>query len=194
MGPKIWHICVFNTVDFLSFLHSESVGSDNPTFPAFCPVPRKIAGLPQPWGQQLLLIMINNLVTSDSVLFFQPYNICETIPHINTPLFKMPILVSVALVVNKRVWNAVLGCSRKNNRMICSFPRQTIQYDSNPSLYPKHESQRSCSWMVLWRHTRLPRTKAPAKCPFHIGDWNTKIGSQKIPGVIGKFDLRTTEF
>ena len=166
MGPKIWHICVFNTVDFLSFLHSESVGSDNPTFPAFCPVPRKIAGLPQPWGQQLLLIMINNLVTSDSVLFFQPYNICETIPHINTPLFKMPILVSVALVVNKRVWNAVLGCSRKNNRMICSFPRQTIQYHSNPSLCPNQYCWRSWSWMVLWRPTRPFRTNTQKKMSF----------------------------
>ena len=33
----------------------------------------------------------------------------------------------VALVVNKRVLNAVLGCSLKNDRMISSFPRQTVQ-------------------------------------------------------------------
>ena len=42
----------------------------------------------------------------------------------------------VAIMVNKRVRNAVLGCNLKNNRMICSFPRQTIQYHSNPSLCP----------------------------------------------------------
>ena len=42
----------------------------------------------------------------------------------------------VATTVNKRDQNAVLGCSLKNNRMICSFPRQTIQYHSNPSLCP----------------------------------------------------------
>ena len=40
----------------------------------------------------------------------------------------------VALIVNKRVQNAVLGCSRKNDRMICLFPRQTIQFHGNPSL------------------------------------------------------------
>ena len=40
----------------------------------------------------------------------------------------------VALIANKRVQNAVLGCSLKNDRMICLFPRQTIQYHSNPSL------------------------------------------------------------
>jgi len=45
----------------------------------------------------------------------------------------------VALIVNKRVWNAILGCSLKNDRMIsCSLPRQTIQYHSNPSLCPHH--------------------------------------------------------
>ena len=42
----------------------------------------------------------------------------------------------VAIMVNKRVQNAVLGCNLKNDRMICLFPRQTIQYQSNPSLCP----------------------------------------------------------
>ena len=42
----------------------------------------------------------------------------------------------IAIIVNKRVRNAVLGCSLKKDRMICSFPRQTIQYHSNPSLCP----------------------------------------------------------
>ena len=35
----------------------------------------------------------------------------------------------VALIDNKRVQNAVLGCS-------LTFPRQTIQYHSNPNLCP----------------------------------------------------------
>ena len=43
----------------------------------------------------------------------------------------------VAIIVNKRVQNAVLGCNLKNDRMICLFPRQTIQYHGNPSLCPK---------------------------------------------------------
>ena len=42
----------------------------------------------------------------------------------------------VAIMVNKRVRNAVLGCNLKNNRMICLSPRQTIQYHDNPSLCP----------------------------------------------------------
>ena len=42
----------------------------------------------------------------------------------------------VAIMVNKRVQNAVLGCNLKNDKMICLFPRKTIQYHSNPSLCP----------------------------------------------------------
>ena len=37
---------------------------------------------------------------------------------------------AVAIMVNKRVRNAILGCNLKNDRMIsCLFPRQTIQYN-----------------------------------------------------------------
>ena len=42
----------------------------------------------------------------------------------------------VAIIVNKRVQNAIRGCSLKNDRMISLFPRQTIQYHDNPSLCP----------------------------------------------------------
>ena len=42
----------------------------------------------------------------------------------------------VAIIVNKRIQNAILGCNLKNDRMICLFPRQVIQYHGNPSLCP----------------------------------------------------------
>ena len=40
----------------------------------------------------------------------------------------------VALIVNKRARNAVLGYNLKHNNDLCSFPRQAIQYHSYPSL------------------------------------------------------------
>ena len=44
-----------------------------------------------------------------------------------------------ALRVNKRVQNTVLGCNLKNDGMISvHFPRQIIQYHSNPSLCPNY--------------------------------------------------------
>ena len=50
--------------------------------------------------------------------------------------------------------------------------------------------------------TRSPRANTQKRCPFIIGDRNAKVGSQEIPGVIGKFGLgvqneegqRPTEF
>ena len=41
----------------------------------------------------------------------------------------------VALIVNKRVQNVVLGYNlKKQQNDLCSFPRQIIQYHGNPSL------------------------------------------------------------
>ena len=58
--------------------------------------------------------------------------------------------------------------------------------------------------MVLLRLTRPTTTNTKKRCPFHHrkGHWNAKVGSQKIPGVTGKFGLgvqneaeqRLTEF
>ena len=50
------------------------------------------------------------------------------------------------------------------------------------------------SWTFLWRPIRPSRTNsAPPqkKAHFIIGDWNTKVGSQEIPGVTWKFSLGT---
>ena len=45
----------------------------------------------------------------------------------------------VAIIVNKRVWNALLWVqSEKQQNDLHSFPRQTIQYHSNSSLGPNH--------------------------------------------------------
>ena len=43
----------------------------------------------------------------------------------------------------------------------CSFPRHTIQYHCNPSLW------KNWSWIALWRPTRPFRTNTQKRCPFH---------------------------
>ena len=70
----------------------------------------------------------------------------------------------VALIVNKRVWNAVLGCSLNNLHL---FPRQTIQDHSNSSLSPSHQCQRSWCWPHIGRSTRSFRTSTKKRCIFH---------------------------
>ena len=43
----------------------------------------------------------------------------------------------VAIMVNKRLQNAVLGYISKTTYDLGSFPKQTIQYHGDPSLCPK---------------------------------------------------------
>ena len=108
----------------------------------------------------------------------------------------------VALTVNKRIWNTVLGCNLKNDRMI------SVCFQGKPfniavsCLCPKHWCRRSRSWLGLWRPTTSFRTKTKNGVLFIIGYWNAKAGSQEIPGITDKFDLgvqneagqRLTEF
>ena len=70
---------------------------------------------------------------------------------------------------------------------LCSFPRQTIEYHCNPSLYPNQWCWRSWSSTVLWGPSR---TNTQKRRPFHHRGLDAKVGSQEIPGVTGKFDIR----
>ena len=82
-----------------------------------------------------------------------------------------------------------LSASQKPQNDLYSFPRQTIQYHSNPNLCPKHWCQRSWSWTVLWRPIRPSRTNTKKRCRFHHRGLECKRGSQETPGVADKFDL-----
>ena len=93
-------------------------------------------------------------------------------------------------MVNKSLKYSSWMQSQKQQNDLCSFPRQTIQYQSNPNLCSNQECWKSWSWMVLWRPTRSFRTNTHKKdVLFIIGDWNAKVGSQETPGVTGKFGL-----
>ena len=74
----------------------------------------------------------------------------------------------VALIVNKRVQNAVLGCDlKKRQNELCPLPRQTIQYHSNPSLCPTTNAEEvEVEWFYDDLQDLLELT--PQKgCPFH---------------------------
>ena len=79
--------------------------------------------------------------------------------------------------------------SKKRQNDLGSFPRQTIQYHSNPSLCPNSNTEEAeVEWFYEDLQDLLEST--PQKdVLFIIGDWNAKVGSQEKPGVTGKFGI-----
>ena len=96
----------------------------------------------------------------------------------------------VAVIVNKRVQNAVLGCSLKNNRMISVHfrgkPFSIIVIQVSAPTSNAEEAEVEWFYEDLQDFLELIPDKDVL---FIIGDWNTKVGSQEIPEVTGKFGL-----
>ena len=96
----------------------------------------------------------------------------------------------VAIMDNKRVWNAVLGCNLKNDRMISVHfkgkPFNIMVIQVNDSTSNSEETEVEWFYENLQDLLELTHTKYGL---FIIGDWNAKVGSQETPGVTGKFHL-----
>ena len=96
----------------------------------------------------------------------------------------------VAIIVNRRVQNAVLGCNLKNDRMISvrfqdkPFNIKVIQVYAPTSNAEEAEVERFYEDLQ-----HLLELTPPKDVLFIIGDWNAKVESQETPGVTGKFDL-----
>ena len=107
----------------------------------------------------------------------------------------------VAIIVNKRVRNAVLGCNLNDDRMISvrfqgkPFNISVIQVYAPTS--NAEEAERFCEDLQ-----DLLELTPKKDVLFIIGDWNAKVGSQETPGVTDKVglgvqneaDQRLTEF
>ena len=95
----------------------------------------------------------------------------------------------VALIVNKRVQNAVLGCNLKNNRMISvHFQDKPFSITVIQVYAPTSNAEEEPEWFYENLQDLLELT--PKKDVLFItGDWNAKVGSQETPGVTGKFGL-----
>ena len=95
-----------------------------------------------------------------------------------------------AIIVNKRVQNAVLGCNLQNDRMISvrlqgkAFNITVIQVYAQTSNTEETEVEQFYEDLQDLLGLTLKKDVL-----FMIGDWNAKVGSQKTPGVTGKFGL-----
>ena len=96
----------------------------------------------------------------------------------------------VAIMVNKRVRNAALGCNLKNNRMI------SVHFQGKPfniteiQVYALTNISEEADVECFYEDPQDLLELTPKKdVLFIIGDWNAKVGSQETPGVTGKFGL-----
>ena len=96
----------------------------------------------------------------------------------------------VAIIVNKRVLNAVLGCNIKNDRMI------SVRFQGKPfnitviQAYAPTSSTEEAEVEQFYKDLQDLLELTPKKdVLFIIGDWNAKVRSQETPGVTGKFGL-----
>ena len=96
----------------------------------------------------------------------------------------------VAIIVNKRVQNTLLGCSLKNGRMI------SVHFQGKPfnimvtQAYASTSNAEEAEVERFYEHLQDFLELTPKKdVLFIIGDWNAKVGSQETPGVTGKLVL-----
>ena len=96
----------------------------------------------------------------------------------------------VAIIVNKRVWNAVLGCNLKNDRMI------SVRFQGKPfnitviQVYAWTSNTEEAEVEQFYEDLQKLLELTPKKDVLFItGDWNAKVGSQETPGVTHKFGL-----
>ena len=90
----------------------------------------------------------------------------------------------VAIMVNKRVRNAVLGCNLKNDRMI------SVHFQGKPfnitviQVYAPTSNTEEAEAEQFYEDLQNLLELTPKKDILYIiGDWNAKVGSQETPGV-----------
>ena len=96
----------------------------------------------------------------------------------------------VAIMVNKRVRNAVLGFNLKNDIMI------SVHFQGKPfnitviQAYGPTSNAEEAEVEQFYEDLQDLLELTPQKdVLFIIGDWNAKVGSQETPGITGKFGL-----
>ena len=81
----------------------------------------------------------------------------------------------LAIIVNKRVWNAVLGCNLKNDRMIC-FQGKPFNITVIQVYAPISNAEVEQFYEDLQDLLELTPKKDVL---FIIGDWNEKVTNQE---------------
>ena len=96
----------------------------------------------------------------------------------------------VAIMVNKRVRNAVIGCNLKNDRMI------SVRLQGKPfnitviEVYAPTSNDEDAEVEQFYEELQdILELTLKKDILFIIRDWNAKVGRQETPGVTGQFGL-----
>ena len=96
----------------------------------------------------------------------------------------------VAIMVNKRVYNAVHGCNLKNDTMT------SVHFQGKPfnitviQVYAPTSNAEEAEVEQFYEDLQDLLELTPKKdVLLIIGEWNAKVGSQETPAVTGKFGL-----
>ena len=110
----------------------------------------------------------------------------------------------VAIIVNKRVQNAVLGCNLKNEKSKISvhFRGKPLNITAIQVYVPTSNTEEAEVEQFCEDLQDLLELTLKKDILFIRGNWNAKVGSQELPGVKGRFGLgvqnkagqRLTEF
>ena len=95
----------------------------------------------------------------------------------------------VAIMVNKRVQNAVLGCNLKNKMISVHFQGKPFNITVIQVYAPTSNAEEAEVEQFYEDLQDLLELTPKRDVLLIIGDWDTKVGSQEIPGVTGKFGL-----
>ena len=96
----------------------------------------------------------------------------------------------VALIINKRVWNALLGGNLKNDRMISvHFQGKTFKIIVIQIYAPTTNAEEAEVEQFYEDLQDLLQLTPKKYVHFIMWDWNAKVESQEIPRVTSKFGL-----
>ena len=96
----------------------------------------------------------------------------------------------IAIMVNKRVRNAVLGCNLKNDRMISVCLQGKPFNITVIQVYAPTSNAKEAEVEQFYEDLQDLLELTPKKDVLSImGDWNVKVGSQETSEVTGKFCL-----
>ena len=104
---------------------------------------------------------------------------------ISTAVGKNPLEKNrVALIVNNRVWNAVLGYNLKNDRIILvCFQGKPFNITISQVYAPNTDAKEAEINPSFEDLQDLELSHTHKNVFFITGDWNAKVGSQEMPDI-----------